>query len=176
MLPENCRVEPPKGRSLVKPFCLSHGTLECYSLAASRRFYEEFLGLEVVRHASPSMAVRLGMRFHIICVEVGDQLKPVHLLNHWGVDVATRAEVDEAYANALQHKEEYGIRQVTKPLDQHGVYSFYLVDLDHNWWEIQHYENGFLHDDYFDFGDRFSMQDGHCHGREDEVLPRVEVL
>jgi hypothetical protein len=41
--------------------------------------------------------------------------------------------------------------------DMHGVYSFYLEDLDHNWWEIQYYENGFQHDDFFDFGDRFSM-------------------
>lgn len=175
MLPENCRVAAPNAGSIVKPFCLSHGTLECYSLAPTRRFYEEFLGLEVVRHAKPSMSVRLGMRFHIVCVEVGDQLKPVHLLNHWGVDVATREEVDAAYRAALEHQERYGIRQVGKPQDQHGVYSFYLVDLDHNWWEVQHYENGFLHDDYFDFGDRFSMADGHTHTREDEVQPRVEV-
>ena len=34
--------------------------------------------------------------------------------------------------------------------------SFYLVDLDHNWWEVQCYE-GFQHDDMFDFGDRFPM-------------------
>ena len=44
--------------------------------------------------------------------------------------------------------------------DQHGVYSFYLVDLDHNWWEIQHCEGLFQDDDLFDFGDRFSMDEG----------------
>ena len=43
--------------------------------------------------------------------------------------------------------------------DQHGVYSFYLIDLDQNWWEIQSYE-GFQHDDLFEFGDRFSMDEG----------------
>ena len=36
--------------------------------------------------------------------------------------------------------------------------SFYLEDLDHNWWEIQCYD-GFQHDDMFDFGDRFSMDE-----------------
>jgi catechol 2,3-dioxygenase-like lactoylglutathione lyase family enzyme len=175
MLPANCRVPTRHERSIVKPFCLSHGTLECYDLRESRRFYEEFLGLECVRHGKPAMAVRLAMRFHIICVEVGEALKPVNLLNHWGVDVATREEVDEAYRNALKYQERYKIRQVQAPQDSHGVYSFYLVDLDHNWWEIQHYENGFQHDDLFDFGDRFAMDDLHCLDREEELQLRVEV-
>ncbi|MBL0423011.1 VOC family protein [Ramlibacter sp. AW1] len=154
---------------------MSHGTLECYDMVRTRRFYEEFLGLECVRHGKPAMAVRLGMRFHIVCVEVGEQLKPVNMLNHWGVDVATREEVDRAHADALRLKDEYGIRQVGKPQDMHGVYSFYLVDLDHNWWEVQHYANGFLHDDYFDFGDRFAMADGRNFEREDELAIRVET-
>ena len=175
MLPDTCRVATKTENSIVKPFCLSHGTLECYDITKSRRFYEEFLGLECVRHAKPSIAIRLGMRFHIICVEVGDSLKPVNMLNHWGVDVASAAEVDEAYENALRHKDKYGIRQVQKPKNMHGVYSFYMTDLDQNWWEIQHYENGFLHDDYFDFGDRFAT-DGRNYTKEEELGIRVEVV
>ena len=57
-----------------------------------------------------------------------------------------------AYDNALKHKDTYGIRQVLKPVLQHGVYSFYMEDRDHNWWEIQCFD-GFQHDDMFDFGD-----------------------
>ena len=53
---------------------------------------------------------------------------------------------------------KYKIRQVLDVVNQHGVYSFYMEDLDHNWWEIQHYD-GFQHDDMFEFGDRFSMDD-----------------
>ena len=158
MLPEDCRVEPPPRSSILQPYCLGHGTLECMDLAASRRFYEEFLGLECVRHALPAMSVRLGMRFHIVCVEVGDQVHPAHLLNHWGLDVATKEAVDEAHAKALEHQQAYGIRQVMPVQNMHGVYSFYLEDLDHNWWEVQYYENGFQHDDYFDFGDRFGHE------------------
>ena len=175
MLPANCRVATRCERSIVKPFCLSHGTLECYDLVATRRFYEEFLGLECVRHGKPAMAVRSAMRFHVICVEVGDQLKPVNLLNHWGVDVATREEVDAAHAAALEHQARYGIRKVLEPQDAHGVYSFYLVDLDHNWWEVQHYANGFQHDDLFDFGDRFAMADGRAFETEAELDIRVET-
>ena len=159
MLPSNCTVEPKARTSVLKPYCISHGTLEVFDLKASRRFYEEFLGLECVRHGKPAMVIRLGMRFHVVCVEVGDQVHPCSLLNHWGIDVASRAEVDEAHANALKYKDKYGIRQVLPQQDMHGVYSFYLEDLDHNWWEVQFYENGFQHDDFFDFGDRFSMDE-----------------
>jgi catechol-2,3-dioxygenase len=44
--------------SIVKPYALTHGTLECRSLRETRKFYEEFLGLEVVRHAPPGMMFR----------------------------------------------------------------------------------------------------------------------
>jgi predicted lactoylglutathione lyase len=160
MLPENCRVDVPHRESIVKPYCISHGTLEVKNLKASRKFYEEFLGLECVRHGKPAMVIRLGMRFHVVCVEVGeDQIHPVTLLNHWGVDVDSREAVDQAHANAIKHKDTYGIKQIMNPQEMHGVYSFYFEDLDHNWWEIQYYENGFQHDDFFDFGDRFSMDE-----------------
>jgi predicted lactoylglutathione lyase len=157
MLPDNCTATPKARTSVIQPYCISHGTLEVFSLKASRRFYEEFLGLECVRHGKPAMVIRLGMRFHVVCVEVGDQVHPCSVLNHWGVDVSSRAEVDQAHAKAIEHQQTYGIRQVLPQQDMHGVYSFYLEDLDHNWWEIQYYENGFQHDDFFDFGDRFSM-------------------
>jgi catechol 2,3-dioxygenase-like lactoylglutathione lyase family enzyme len=152
---EDAFVEPHSKPSILKPYVMSHGTLECHELRASRRFYEEFLGLEVVQHGPRSMAVRCGLKFHVICVAVGE-VHPLVYLNHWGLDVRTREEVDQAHALALQHSEKYGIRKVTDPVDQHGVYSFYIEDLDHNWWEIQFYEAGYQHSDIFDFGDVFT--------------------
>ena len=153
-------VDPaPERKSIIKPYVMSHGTLECRNLKDSRRFYEEFLGLECVRHAIPAMVIRCGLKFHIVCVEVGDNVHPLNVLNHWGIDVESREKVDEAYQNALKYKDEYKIKQVLKPVSQHGVYSFYLEDLDHNWWEVQNVA-GFQHEDMFDFGDRFSMEDG----------------
>jgi catechol 2,3-dioxygenase-like lactoylglutathione lyase family enzyme len=147
--------EPKPRSSVVKPYCLSHGTCECTSLKDTRRFYEEFLGLECVRHAPPGMVFRCGMKFHVVCIEVGNKVHPCALGNHWGLDVATREEVDEAREKALVAKEKYGIKQILPIALQHGVYSFYMEDLNHSWWEVQHYD-GFLHDDFFDFGDRFS--------------------
>jgi len=151
--------EPKNQQAIVKAFVLSHGTMEVYNLKESRKFYEEFLGLECVRHAKPAMVVRCGLKFHIVAVEVGAAVHPQNVLNHWGMDVGSKEEVDKAHANAHKHKDKYKIRQVLKPVRQHGVYSFYMEDLDHNWWEIQHYP-GFQNQDLFDFGDRFSMEDG----------------
>ncbi|MEM8936408.1 MAG: VOC family protein [Pseudomonadota bacterium] len=151
-------VDVSNKESVVRPYVMSHGTLECYSLKESRKFYEEFLGLECVRHAKPAMLLRCGLKFHVVCVEVGDNVHPVNVLNHWGVDVLSDEEVDKAYDNAVKFKDEYKIRKVMEPTRQHGVYSFYLEDLDHNWWEVQSCAD-FIHDDAFDFGDRFS-EDG----------------
>ena len=149
---------PNNRNSVVRPYVMSHGTMECYSLKESRRFYEEFLGMECVRHARPGMVVRCGLKFHIVCVEVGAAVHPCNVLNHWGLDVGSREEVDRVHREAKANKEKFKIKQVLDVVDQHGVYSFYLEDLDHNWWEIQHYD-GFQHDDMYDFGDRFSMDE-----------------
>ncbi|HEV2574789.1 VOC family protein [Methylocella sp. CPCC 101449] len=162
-------VEPAQERkSIIKPYVMSHGTLECRNMKDSRKFYEEFLGLECVRHALPAMVIRCGLKFHIVCVEVGDNVHPLNVLNHWGIDVESREKVDEAYQNALKYQEAYKIKQVMKPNLQHGVYSFYLEDLDHNWWEVQSID-GFQHDDMFDFGDRFTDNDAADVGALDEL-------
>ena len=129
----------PKKDSIVKPYKLSHGTLMCGDLQKTRQFYEEFLGLEVVRHAEPAMMFRLATGMHVVAVKRSpNQLPDMHVLTHWGVDVATAEEVDDAHQKAQEHQETYGIRKLTKPLNQHGVYSFYLQDRDKNWWEIQY--------------------------------------
>lgn len=150
-------IEPPARSSIIEPFMLSHGTLECFNLNETRRFYTDFLGLETVRHAPIGMAVRLGLKFHVICLEVGNTLSPATLGNHWGLDVESTELVDIAHRKVLQYKDQFKIGEISSPTMQHGAYSFYFEDLDHNWWEIQHIPN-FLHDDLFDFGDVFDSE------------------
>ncbi len=147
-----------KGRvkdSIVKPRTMSHGTMEVYKLSESRRFYEEFLGLETARHSTGALAVRCSSSSHVIAIESGAKLRPVHVFNHWGLDLESVEAVDEAHRAAHKYKDKYGIRNIWKPVFQHGIYSFYLEDLDHNWWEYQYYE-GDETEDMFDFGDRYS--------------------
>jgi len=141
--------------SVVKPMLLSHGTLMCKDLARSRRFYEEFLGLEVVRHARPAMMLRLKTGMYVVAVCIGEKVPNQHVLTHWGVNVASREEVDRAHADAVRLKDTYGIQKVNKVLERHGAYGFYFQDLDNNWWEIQHEPRAI--DDFFDKGDVIDM-------------------
>lgn len=141
-------------KSIVPSTVLSHGTLMCRDMAKSRKFYTEFLGLEVVRHGKPAMMFRLGTGMHVVAVE-SSKLADMHVLHHWGVDVSSSEEVDEAHANALEYQDEYGIQKVLNVTDQHGVYSFYLRDLDNNWWEVQYAPN--QHEACFGAGDVIPM-------------------
>jgi catechol 2,3-dioxygenase-like lactoylglutathione lyase family enzyme len=114
---------------------LSHGTLESGDIERSRRFYEEFLGLEVVQTSKISLMIRLG-NTNTIAVVYSPRRKAMTMLNHNGLDVGTREEVDKAYEIVMAEKDKWGVTKVTKPVDQHGTRSFYLVDQDENWWEI----------------------------------------
>ena len=145
---------------VVNTTMLSHGTLECRDLAASRRFYEEFLGLETVHHGQRTMMIRKGGYWGVVCVNRGDKVRAMGPLNHWGVDVASRAEVDAARQKALEYQDTYGIRAIHQARDQHGVYSFYLQDLDGNWWKIQCLPEAELYDRLFERGDRPAANQG----------------
>ena len=108
-------------------------------------------------HSPTSIAIRCGLKFHITAVEVGESLHPANMLNHWGLDLQSREEVDKAYQDVLAAKEKYGFGDIKPPMDRHGVYAFFFQDFDTNWWEVQHYD-GFLDDDIFDFGDRYQLK------------------
>ena len=142
-------------KTIVNPMLLSHGTLMCKDMAKSRRFYEECLGLEGVRHARPAMMLRLKSGMYVVAVCIGENVPKQHVLTHWGLNVATREEVDRAHAAAVEHKEKYGIQKINKVLERHGAYGFYFQDLDNNWWEIQHEPRAI--DDFFDRGDILDM-------------------
>ena len=114
---------------------LSHGTLEARDLDKTREFYENCLGLEVVRTSPRSLMIRLGGNNTIAVVQ--NPKKPaMPLLNHNGLDVATREDVERCHQELEANKDKWGIQKITKPADQHGTYSFYFSDLDENWWEI----------------------------------------
>jgi catechol 2,3-dioxygenase-like lactoylglutathione lyase family enzyme len=127
---------------LNRPRMLTHGTLECRSLAQSRPFYEEFLGLECVHHAPRAMMLRKGGYWAIVCLEAGQRVHPLRVGNHWGIDMDSRADVERAQALAREHKDRYGIQKITKITDNHGTFGFYMMDRDGNWWEFQYAGEG----------------------------------
>lgn len=114
---------------------LSHGTLGSRDIKKSRRFYEEFLGLETTQTSPVSLMIRLGGE-HVYAVVQVKKKSEMPRYYHNGIDVETPEEVDKAYEIVLSANEEWGVRDATRPVEQHGTYSFHFWDLDDNCWEI----------------------------------------
>jgi catechol-2,3-dioxygenase len=131
--------EAPQARQKPQPVLklkfLSHGTIESTDLERSRKFYEEFLGLEAVRTSHKSLMLRLGGLQTLAVVQVLTQPERT-VRSHNGLDVTSRAEVDEAYRLVIEQKDKWGLTNIMAPGDLHGSYSFYFSDIDGNWWEI----------------------------------------
>src|SRR2546430_16086371 len=104
--------------SALKLKFLSHGTLESRELEKTRRFYEECLGLQTIRTSPVSLMIRLGGN-NTIAVVQNPKKAGMALLNHNGLDVATRAEVDECHGILQEGKERWAIGKLTKPAEQH---------------------------------------------------------
>lgn len=122
-------------QSTLKPKILSHGTLGTEDLEATRKFYTEFLGLEVVRTSPISLLVRLGTD-HVYAVVQMKKKPPMTRINHNGLDFETDEEIDAAYETVLAEADKWGLHNITRPVAQHGTYSFHFVDRDENCWEI----------------------------------------
>jgi catechol 2,3-dioxygenase-like lactoylglutathione lyase family enzyme/ferredoxin len=120
---------------LLKLNFISHGTLEVGDLQASRRFYEEVMGFEVIQRTPVSLLLRLGGAHTYVAVETRNP-NGTGLLNHNGVDVSSHDDVRVAYEALVSVQDEYGIQRIEPPCWQHGVYSFFFADPDGNWWEI----------------------------------------
>lgn len=121
--------------STLKLKFLSHGTLECKDLAFTRKFYEEFLGFEVVKTSDLSIWFRLGGVHSYACIQT-PRNAVMNLFAHNGIDVETDAEVDECHRLVTRDAEKWKLHKISKPMSQHGSYSFYFWDADENCWEI----------------------------------------
>ena len=122
-------------KSVINSTFMSHGTLGSTDLEATRKFYEDFLGLEIIRTSKVSMMVRLGGE-HVYAVVQQRQLDKMPRINHNGIDVPSDSDVDAAHAACLEQQEKWGLTGITKPIQQHGTYSFHFSDNDDNAWEI----------------------------------------
>src|ERR1700680_2470058 len=116
---------------------LSHGTLESIDLEFTRRFYEEFLGLEVIKVSNVSLWCRLGGN-HIMGVGVvkPERKLPMPFLYHNGLDVETEEDVDECHKLVVRDAEKWKLQKTSKPGVQPGTYSFFFVFSERNYWEI----------------------------------------
>ncbi len=129
---------------VIRPRQVTHGTFVTRDLKRTRRLLEEVLGLECGRVDAGRMVARhrgdagRDAYWALDVREVSEIANPQNMLNHWGLAVASRADVDAAYERIASAKDEYGLRRVNKPKEAHKSYSFYFQDADSNWWEIEH--------------------------------------
>ncbi len=138
--------------SLVNPELLSHGTLECNDIPATRRFLTEFLGIDVIRPLPEAQYLSKGGAWTVVCVKVDGEQKEQGPQNRFKLAVASAAEVDSAHAGATKHKDAYGIRRVEPVEEKHGIRSFRLQDMNKVWWEIANLTQKY-YDDAFARGD-----------------------
>jgi catechol 2,3-dioxygenase-like lactoylglutathione lyase family enzyme len=127
----SCKTDEP----LLGITTISHGTLASVDLQLSRKFYEEVLGLDVIQVSPVSMLVRKGTAHAYVVVETGEPSR-MTMMDHNGLDVASREAVNAAFATLNSVKDEYGVKRINKIMEQHGAYSFYFEDRDGNWWEV----------------------------------------
>ena len=131
---------------------LSHGTLISKNLDATREFYTEFFGLDVIRTSKISLMVKLGGDHVYAVVENRQYDDEMHRLFHNGLDVSSDRDVDEAYKVTCEQAEKWGLSKISKPRTQHGTYRFLFWDRDGNCWEIlSNPERGYIW--IFDQGD-----------------------
>src|SRR5262249_41517358 len=102
------REEP---RPALKLRFLSHGTLESRDLAFSRRFYEEFLGLEVVQTSAISLLIRLGGP-NTIAVVYSKQAHEMNLLNHNGLDVSSQGRGRRAHRIVCADADKWRLKKI----------------------------------------------------------------
>ena len=127
------------GRGYI-PHALSHGTIECDNLEASRRFYQEVLGLEAV---SPSPSVKphyvkhRSTPWYIVSLEVPKGERNIlGRFQRFTVGVESAAAVEDAYRWLREKREDLGITELEEIGETSGGVSFLFSDLDQNWWEV----------------------------------------
>ena len=122
---------------LVRPELLSHGTIECSDIASTRRFLNEFLGLDVVRPLPEAQYMWKGGPWSVVCVCIEDsEAKEQGPQNRFKLSVSDAAAVRSAHDAAVETKDTYGIRRIEPVSEAGAATSFMLLDLNNVWWEI----------------------------------------
>jgi hypothetical protein len=151
-VPINDEMEPVDVKAahpLNNPELLACGNLVTTDLDRARRFHEEYYGLECVRHRPDAILVRdrggqpdghlNGGEYWVWEIRQRDKIEfPQSRDHHWGVDVATKEEVDRVHQIASDNKERWGLSIVQSIVEaRRGDYVFKIRDVDDNWWEVQ---------------------------------------
>ena len=130
---------------MLKPTGLVSGHYECRSFDESLPILKEFLALGVVDEKAGEKIIQHPNTGWQIVVHANGPAAPIKSMrNHYGVRVATNAEVDTATEYLESRKNQFGIK-VIKPRENHNAYSVHFYEPGGNYWEIESYEHAVEH-------------------------------
>ncbi|HYJ14481.1 MAG TPA: hypothetical protein VE170_03270, partial [Candidatus Limnocylindria bacterium] len=126
---------------MLQPSGLVSGHYECRSFAESLPILKEFLALSVVDEKADEKILQHPNTGWQLVVHANGSAAPIKSMrNHYGVRVATNAEVDTATEYLESRKNQFGIK-VIKPRENHNAYSVHFYEPGGNYWEIESYED-----------------------------------
>jgi catechol 2,3-dioxygenase-like lactoylglutathione lyase family enzyme len=126
---------------MIQPIGLVRGHYQCRSFGETMPILTDLLALEPVRERNGEVMMRHPNTDWLLVVHEGGPTAPDKpLMNHYGVRVARREEVDAAWKYLRDHKEKYGLSRITKPVENHFAYSFYFKEPGGNYLEIEFYD------------------------------------
>ena len=129
---------------------MSHGTTDVVNVAASRRFYEQVLGLRSVQQYPVAQYVAGGGDFAFVGVETGRQTARQGPENRWILLVDDERQLRALRDRTCAAREEFDVQEITEIGAAECGSSFMICTVDHNWFEIStcprsHYSDIFEH-------------------------------
>jgi hypothetical protein len=127
------------GRGYV-PQAFTHGTIECNDWGSSVKFYKHGLGMDVITHVvtpKPHNIKHPSKPWYVVSLEVpAKNRKYLGLLQRYTIAVASPAELAAAHRGFCKRGAEFGVTQLEAIRETDEGQSFFLCDLNRNWWEI----------------------------------------
>jgi len=127
---------------MIRPNAFTNAHMECCLLKETVPVLTDLLAFEVLSTSAREATLKHPNSDWLLTVHEGGSSAPVkQMLNHYGVRVEKKHEVDAAYEYLIAHQKEYGIEQIGKPDISHGSYSLYFLEPGTNGWEIECFED-----------------------------------
>jgi predicted lactoylglutathione lyase len=127
------------------PQAMTHGTMECTDLQASKKFYQQGLGLDVITHVptiEPHDVKHPTTPWYVVSLEVPPKNKHyLTPLQRYTVAVESSAALTEAKREFTERRHEFGLTAIEAVQDSRSGQSFQILDLDRNWWEVAYIAN-----------------------------------
>jgi catechol 2,3-dioxygenase-like lactoylglutathione lyase family enzyme len=127
------------GRGYI-PQAFTHGTIECNDWASSVNFYKQGLGMDVITHIAtpkPHNIKHPSKPWYVVSLEVPvKNRKYLGLLQRYTIAVSSTDDLMAAHDGFRERGVELGVTQLEDIRDTDDGKSFFLCDLNRNWWEI----------------------------------------